>query len=313
MTQSTAARWLDLGVLIFVNFMWAAEFPAYKIASETMDAAAMNVWTLVFSMVLLLPLLWWERTKRPMRAPGRRTARSAWDFILLGLLGIVPSSLWLAWGIARSTSANASILSLTIPVMMVLMGIIFLGERFTLPRGLSLFLAMLGTALISMDDVTHASFAGKLLIGNIVIFIAGAGSAFLNSYGKVVLVRFSELEVLIYSYIVGIAACAVWSAFDPHPFYEASGYPLRAWVSVLVLGAFPWGLAMVLFFWVLKRLEVAQVSVSVYLTALFGVMLSVAFLDEKMTVIQLAGGGLVLAATVFLTVFENAYDTQKAR
>ena len=149
-----------------------------------------------------------------MRAPGRRTARSLLDFVLLGLVGIVPSSLWLAWGIARSTSANASILSLTIPIMMVVMGIFFLGERFTLPRGLSLLLAMLGTALLSMDDISHASFGGKLLIGNLVIFIAGAGSAFLNSYGKVVLVRFSELEVLIYSYLVGIAGCAMWSVFE---------------------------------------------------------------------------------------------------
>lgn len=63
---------------------------------------------------------------------------------------------------------------------------------------------------------------------------------------------------------------------------------------------------MVLFFWVLKRLEVAQVSVSVYLTALFGVILSVAFLHEKMTVIQWAGGRVVLAATVSLTVSENS-------
>jgi drug/metabolite transporter (DMT)-like permease len=193
--------------------------------------------------------------------------------------------------------------------MMVLMGMCFLGERFTLPRGLSLVLAMLGTALISMNDISHASFGGKLLIGNLVIFIAGAGSAFLNSYGKVVLVRFSELEVLIYSYLVGIAGCALWSAFDPHPFYQAGGYPWQAWLSVFVLGAFPWGIAMVLFFWVLKRLEVAQVSVSVYLTALFGVILSVAVLHERMTVIQLAGGGVVLAATVFLTVFENSRKT----
>jgi drug/metabolite transporter (DMT)-like permease len=74
----------------------------------------------------------------------------------------------------------------------------------------------------------------------------------------------------------------------------------------MVLGAFSWGIAMVLFFWVLKRLEVAQVSVSVYLMALFGVILSVAMLHEKMSMLQIVGGGLVLAATVFLTVFENA-------
>jgi drug/metabolite transporter (DMT)-like permease len=108
---------------------------------------------------------------------------------------------------------------------------------------------------------------------------------------------------------VGIIGCAIWSCFDPRAFHKAGGYPWQAWVSVFILGAFSWGVAMVLCFRVLKRLEVAQVSVSVYLTALFGVILSVALLHEKMTMAQLLGGGLVLAATVFLTVFENAQTT----
>jgi drug/metabolite transporter (DMT)-like permease len=56
----------------------------------------------------------------------------------------------------------------------------------------------------------------------------------------------------------------------------------------------------------LKRLEVGQVSVSVYLIALFGVLLSVWFLHEKMTALQLIGGAVLLIAVVFLTVFESA-------
>ena len=305
MYQSTGERWIDLGVLILVNFLWAAQFPAYKIASDTMGAAAMNFWALAIASVLLLPFLYWEGKMRPVRSEGRRTGRSVWDFLLLGLLGIVPSSIWLAWGIARSTSANASILSLTIPVMMVLMGMLFLRERFTLLRGSVLLFVLGGTVLISMNDFSQASLGGSMLIGNIVIFISGAGSAFINSYSKLVLMRFSEVEVLIYSYLVGGAGCALWSVFEAHPFYELRSYPWQAWISVLILGSLSWGVAMVLWMWVLKRLDVGQISISVYLMALFGVILSVVTLHEKIGTLQVLGGTLVLAGTITITVFEH--------
>ncbi len=55
----------------------------------------MNVWALLFAFLPLLPFVVGEE-KRPMRTFGRKTMRSVWDFVLLGPLEIVPSSLWLA-------------------------------------------------------------------------------------------------------------------------------------------------------------------------------------------------------------------------
>ena len=76
-----------------------------------------------------------------------------------------------------------------------------------------------------------------------------------------------------------------------------------------MLGAFSWGIAMVLWMWVLKRLEIAQVSASIYLLSLFGVLLSAITLHERLTVIQIAGGFMVLLAT-FLT---SEYEAMLAR
>ena len=79
--------------------------------------------------------------------------------------------------------------------------------------------------------------AAALLLGNFVILIAGLGSAFYNTYSKDLLSRYSELEVLIYSYAVGAVACAVISAvFETKPFYRVAGYSGATWLAVAFLG-----------------------------------------------------------------------------
>ena len=135
--------WINFAALILVNLLWAAQYPAYKIAGNSMESATLNFWTLLFASVFLVPL--WLREKQK-----RKTARKAFDwktlreYLLLGVLGIVPPSVMLSWGIARSSASNAAILSLTIPVLMTGLGVLMLGEKLSLIRAFSLVLGLVG-------------------------------------------------------------------------------------------------------------------------------------------------------------------------
>jgi drug/metabolite transporter (DMT)-like permease len=300
-------RFLNLFFLCLVNFMWAAQYPAYKVASDHMDVTNLNFWTFVFAIALLVPFLLRQRRRSPHGA--RLDKQSVGEFVLLGLAGNIPPSVFIAWGISHSTASNAAIISLTIPVLMVLMAGAMLGEHMTWLRWLSIAMAIAGTLLVSKIKSGSGFLAGSVLAGNGVIFLAGVGSAFYNTFSKKLLARFSELQVLVYSYAVTCVACAALSlAGGGRPFYEIEGYPLGAWLAVVVLGAFSWGLAMALWMWVLKRLEVSQVSVSIYLLPLFGVLLSALTLHEHLMLPQIAGGLLVLLGT-FLTA---DYETRRA-
>jgi drug/metabolite transporter (DMT)-like permease len=211
----------------------------------------------------------------------------------------------LSWGISHSSASNAAILSLTIPVLMTGLGVVMLKERFTVVRGLCLALGLIGTLLISAGDLQQASFSRNLL-GNFVILIAGLGSAFYNTYSKDLLAHYPELEVLIYSYVVGAVACAVISAgFESKPFYNVAGFPIKTWAAIAVLGLLSWGVAMVVWMWVLNRLEVGQISISIYLLPLFGLILSVATVHDRITSSQMFGGALTVAGTATLTLFER--------
>ncbi|MBV8375386.1 MAG: DMT family transporter [Verrucomicrobia bacterium] len=295
------SRVLNLVLLVAVNLMWAAQYPAYKVASDHMDDVTLNFWTFLLAALFLIPFL--------VRS-GRPRTRFSWsicgDFLVLAIFGLLPPSVCLSWGIAHSSASNASLISLTIPVLMVIMAVIMLGEHMTPLRWISISAALLGTLVISRISVDRSFFASKLLAGNVVIFLAGAGSAFYNAFGKKLLARFSEMEVLIYGYVFACAACgALSAAFGARPFYRVTGYPFSAWLGILVLGGLSWGLAMALWMWVLNQLDLSQISASVYLLPLFGVILSAMTLHEKLTLVQIFGGLIVLFATYLTSTFED--------
>lgn len=296
-------RYVNSGTLVLVNLLWAAQYPAYKTASDHMAPAALNFWTLLFAAVLLTPLLAFSQRRQP--AAARLDCRSALDFVLLGTLGILPPSLLLSWGIARSTASNAALIQLTIPVLMVLLATLLLGERVTPLRVASLLLALAGTVVTSRPDVSGDVVSTRMLVGNIAVLLSGLGSAFYNTYSKKVLPRFGELRVLVYTYFVACAFCgAISAAVDDRPFYLPGGYPGSVWLSIGVLGTLTWGIAMVLWMWVLNRLEAVQVSVSIYLLSIFGVLLSAIALGERIRLPQILGGLMVVGATFLTSEYE---------
>lgn len=280
-----------------VNLMWAAQYPAYKVASDAMSIAALNAYTFAIASLAILPFVLRQRR----RTGAARLDRSAIGrFLLLAALGVIPPSVVASWGIANSTASNGAILSLAIPIMMTLMGVALLGERPPRTLLISLVLALGGTILISWKDIASGSFTGPMLLGNIAILAGGAGSAFFNAYGKRVLERFTGIETLFFTNVIAFVFCAALSMLvGARPFYDAPAASAAAWIGVAVLGVFSWGVGMVIWLWLLKQLEVSQVAVTVYMLPVLGVLLSVVTLGEALSIMQALGALVVLASAYF--------------
>lgn len=98
---------------------------------------------LVLALLLLVPLRLREKRGNQNGSAVSRW-RTLYEYLLLGVLGIVPPSVMLAWGISHSSASNAAILSLTIPILMTVFGVVMLGENLTLIRIFSLALGLMG-------------------------------------------------------------------------------------------------------------------------------------------------------------------------
>jgi drug/metabolite transporter (DMT)-like permease len=302
-----APRLLNMGLLILVNLMWAAQYPAYKVASHQIGPIAISVWAFLLGTAAMLPFLLRERSRTGKAGLGL-SRRTLAQFIVFGVLGLIPACACVAWGTDHSTASNAALLYLTIPILTAVLAAMLLPERMTRMRWASLAISLVGVIVISMPDWRQQEL-GRMhfLAGNVMILLACLSSAYYNVYSKVLLKLYSDLEVLVYGYVVAVVSSIpllIWA--EPFDWRGVAGYSRETWISLVVLSIVSWGLAMVLWMFVLRRIDVTQASISVYLLPFFGVLLSAIVLRETVTGAMIAGGAITLAGTVLATLGENA-------
>ena len=310
-------RVADISLLVLVNAMWAAQYAAYKVATERMGPITVSAWSFLLASVVLSSFLLWERNCSktvtsakeaavPPPPHGERSLlnkRNLAGFLIISLFGLIPGSAILAWGVDRSTASNAAIIYLTVPVTTAILASVILNERMTAARWGSLFISLVGVLILSSADLRHLQLtSGKFLVGNFLVLAACTGSSFYNVYCKELLRRFTPLEVLIFGYLLTFIACLPLMVLVEH-FGLASlrGYRPATWLALIVLSVFSWGLAMVLWMFLLKRLDVSQASVSIYLLPFLGVVISAVTLHERITAAMIAGGIVTLTGTVLIT------------
>ena len=310
---------IDVGLLVLVNTMWAGMYAAYKVVMEKMGPVTVSAWTFLIAGFVLLPFLFWER-RHPIGSLSQGSASAvpssadrsllsagnALGFLVVGVLGLIPASAFLAWGVDRSTASNAALIYLTVPIITALLASVMLTERMTLVRWGSLFAALTGVLILSDFDWHHLQLGNsKYLFGNLLVLLACASSAFYNVSCKGLLRRFRPVEVLVYTYAVAfVVSLPILHWAEPLSLHGIRAYRPITWLALVVLSVFVWGLAMVLWLFLLKRLDVSQASVSVYLLPFLGVVISAVTLHERITPTMLIGGAITLAGTILITGLE---------
>lgn len=302
-------------LLVLVNGMWAAQYSAYKTASNQMGPVTVSAWTFLFAALILLPFLIKERIDQSHAEYSITPLRTWGDllrFVVLGVVGLVPASAFLAWGTERSTASNAALIYLTIPILTAVLANLILGERMTWIRWLSLAISLAGVLLLSRSELKQQDLVSReYLIGNVLVLIACCSSSFYNVYCKELLARFSSIEVLVYSYLVVVVVSIpllVW--VEPLSLAMIRNYTLTTWFCVLVLSVMSWGLAMVLWLYVLNRIDVSQASVSIYLLPFLGVLIAAVTLHERISWSVFVGGLITLAGALMITVTETTAPSQ---
>jgi len=298
-------------VLALVNLMWAFQFSGARIAAAQLGPIMVSFLPMALATILLFPLLF--REWRKSRALARINRRDLRDFFLLGVLGVTPAQLGLTWGVQYAPASNGAVLTLTIPILMVLLAALLLGERMTLLRWVSFVMAVGGVLLVSdIDwqsvDLVHRTY----VLGNLLLLASCAGSAFNNSFSKQVLERFSPVEVLVYTFLIADAILLVSMLFfESSSFARLAFLDAAAWTSLLAIATLSLALSMVLFFWVIQRIDVTQASLSIYLLPVFGVLISAVTLREKLTARLVFGAVLVFASTFLVTTWEERRRARK--
>lgn len=306
----------DLGLLVLANVMFGAQYPATKAAVSNMGPVLLSIMTFGLASLCLLPFLIAENRAHAKQLPILTVFRNgnAFPFIMATVVGLLPASIVLSWGVEHSLASNGSLLTLTIPVLTALLASMIREERMTSWRWVSFALGITGAAISSEIDWRGLNLlSGTYLFGNSLILVGCLGNAFNNVYSKGLLERFQPVRLLVVCYLFTALVCLpllFW--FEPVSWSALASYPIRTWVGLAVLGCLSWGVAMIIWFRALARLEATQVALSIYLLPFFGILLSAIFLREKLSASIIGGGLLVLVGTTLVLYADSQRAPQEA-
>jgi drug/metabolite transporter (DMT)-like permease len=293
-------------LMALASLMWSAQGTAVKVLDRHMGPIAITFLPFYITTLLFVPLL--LRSTRNAARP-RPSAGDWGKFVIAGVAGQVLAQLGMTWGISKSLASNGAILNLLIPVISAVLASLMLKERITRLRTGSLVIGLIGVLLLSVSDLRQASFRDmRFLAGNLMILGGCLGSSFYNVYCKGLMQRFTEIEILIFSYITAsLASLPLLIWVEPFSFRSFQLFDWQSWAAFAFLALFMYGASMLLFFRALEHLDVTTASASLYLVPVFGVILAATLLGERLGQFAIAGTAIVLLATVLIMKYDTSY------
>ena len=299
--MSSFKSWL---FLFACNLMWALQFACIKLVQDQVGAL-FTVWgPMTLATVMLFPLV--RRERRREGPPPERPKADILVFFLLALLGVFPGQVLVTWGTRMSLATNAALLMLAVPVTTAVMAYFILGEKMTAVRWASFALAIAGVVFCSATDLRNFSLGAAYLFGNALVFCGVLGSSFYNSYGKKMLGRYSPMEMLFRTYVaMFVIMTPLVLARERWVFGRVPSFAANTWIGLSLLTFFHNYLSMVLFLTALKHLDAIQTALSNYLITFFGVPIAALWLGEKLTLLAVIGGLMVLVGTLWITLWEG--------
>ena len=296
----------DWFLVIVVNFMWATQVPVIRLMGDKIGPMAIAFVPMLVSTVMFMPFLWAENKKR--KTSERRTWKDLRYFIIPGLIGIFLMQYLYTVGSSLTLASNAGIITLTIPVLVAIFASVLLKEKLNIVRIIGFVIALAGVLLTSLPDLKGASFSeGSYFKGNLIFLLACTCAAFFNTYSKALIDKgYTELEILVYCSIIGCIACIpllIW--VEPLQVSALIHSGNLILFGLLELSFIVYGVSMLLFFYILKRMDVTQAILGNYLLPFFIALLGILLLNENISPAMIIGGIIIFAGTLMVTVYEK--------
>ena len=240
--------------------------------------------------IIALALLWaWTRAKRAFGPPLRVSDLPL--VLTMGLTAFAGFNVLYLNGLRMAPALDGAIIVPgSGPMLTALLAWPMLRERLRGAGILGLVVALAGLVLVMRPGGAQA--AGRLL-GDALFLLSALCWAIYSVVGKAAMVRFTPVSATFYAQVAGVVMLLPFAVAE-RGWTQLQTAPASAWVGLVYLAVFVTVLAFVFFYEGLSRIGAIRASAFALLIPVFGVLLSVLFLGERLTVPTAAGGVFIL-------------------
>ena len=273
----------DLAMLVFLGFVWGAQYGLTKIVLETIPPV-----TATAVRVGLATLVLWSVVAYAGHAVPR-DARSWRDFTVHGCLALIIPGVLIAWGQLHVDSALTSVLNSTAPIFVFLITWLWSKhEPVGWQRLFGILVGLVGIVLIVGLDALNGlgrSFAGQLAIV-LATFGYGMGAVWGRRFDK----RPAELTAACVTTTAAVILTVLAGLLEQP---QALHLSWRSAVALAVSAIVCTGIGMIFYFRLLNAIGPIGTSAVSYVKAGFGVLTGCVVLGEPFTTAIAIGLGAV--------------------
>jgi drug/metabolite transporter (DMT)-like permease len=300
-SRSSAARssYLAIGALALMALFWGYNWVVMKVALRYAEPAvfvALRVFLGAVFLFLLMLIL-----RRPLRPKNLRLTLFVGLFQTTGSLGLM------TWALASGAAGQTAVLVFTMPLWVLPMSWVVLGERLRGLQWFSLGLALAGLLLVLAPWRAHGSLLSNLLAVTAGIsWAAGTVAAkILSGRHRVDILSMNAWQGLLGSIPLVIVALLVSPS---SPVWSGS------FIAALVFNVVPvTGLGLLLWFYALRTLPAGTAGFASLATPVLGVIFAWIQLGERPGVYEAVGIILIVSALCVLAVRQIAGSAGHAR
>lgn len=271
-----AADLIGLLILVIPPLLWAGNFVVGRAIRNDVPPMALSFGRWVIAFVCLLPFAW-----TAMRRDLAAYWQHRWLLLRITLVGVVAFNSLIYLGLHTTTAANGLLLNSFIPVLIVLFGAAFYGQRLRRVEAAGLVLSCFGVLTIILHGEWERLIALRFTGGDLIVFSAMVSWAFYTLWLRKVPAEIDRIGLMGAQIAVGLVIL-----LPPFVWEYAAGarttWNGAAAAALLYVGIFPSVIAYLLYTFGIGRVGPARAGLFIHLIPVFGAILAVIFLGESL-------------------------------
>ena len=284
-------------VFLILSAIWGSTWLFIKIGLEDLPPLTFASARFIIAALLLYVVLLVRRVPLPR---GRK------DWTLMAATGFLCFTLnygLVFWGEQHVSSGLAALLQAMIPVFGLVIAHYYLpGERITALKVGGVLLGVAGVGVIFSDQV---SFRGWLaLLGSAGIVLGALAAAYANVLVKARGGHLDPAALALGQMVFGLVPLLIGG-------FVTEGNPMnfnwtpRAWLALIYLALVGSAVAFMLYYWLVRNMDVTKTMLIALVTPLLAVTLGVLVLNEDLTWRIVTGGAAILCGVGLMIISKS--------
>jgi len=295
------------GSIGLVVVVWAVNFIAAKVGLRYLPPVTMASLRVVLAGLSMVPAYLICSRLPVFRDASRFRERGfsggdIWTFLYLGFFGVVVNQMCFTLGLHYTSVSHAAVIVGMGPIYTLVLAVLFRLEKATGHKVIGMAMAFAGVAVLATDN--GISPRSPSLLGDAITMTGSIGFATYAVLGKRVAGKYDVLTMAAFNHFAGavivlpVALEQVRANGGPATMWRT--VPWQGWAALMYMAVLSSALAYIFYFWLLRYLEVSQLSAFTYLLPVLATILGILWLGERGSLLQILGGALALGGVYWV-------------